>query len=238
MAASYSTTYARPVPADAAATVPDRCIRAAPVKPKPAQTPSVQDLLSCCPLLGATPMMDRDTRTQGDEIRCRNCGRTAGPRFCAHCGQEVEERRGPVLTVLREVLSDWLSLDSRLLRSLRALLVPGRLTGLHLDGKRAPYVRPFRLYLLASLVLFSTVLAPRWSGSAFFDSSSAAPHGTGLKPRARIPSQADHPFRRKPTTRSGASRPPVPAQADHPFRRKPTTWRRSSEWWSAWLGRV
>ena len=104
-------------------------------------------------------MMDRDDRTQGEEIRCRNCGRTAGPRFCAHCGQEVEERRGPVLTVLREVLSDWLSLDSRLLRSLRALLVPGRLTGLHLDGKRAPYMRPFRLYLLASLVLFSTVLA-------------------------------------------------------------------------------
>lgn len=60
--------------------------------------------------------------------------------------------------VAREFLSDWMSLDSKLLRSLRALLVPGRLSRLYLSGKRAPFLRPFRLYLLASLVLFSTAL--------------------------------------------------------------------------------
>ena len=65
----------------------------------------------------------------------------------ARCGQ-----------VLDEFLDDWLSLDSRLLRSLAALLRPGRLTLLHLDGKRAPYLRPLRLYLLASVALFSTML--------------------------------------------------------------------------------
>lgn len=56
------------------------------------------------------------------------------------------------------MLSEWLSLDSKLLRSLRALLRPGRLSELYLAGKRTPYLRPFRLYLLASLVLFSTLL--------------------------------------------------------------------------------
>ncbi len=33
--------------------------------------------------------------------------------------------------------------------------------------------------------------------------------------RLRIPGQADHLFRGKPTTCSGASRPPIPKQADH-----------------------
>lgn len=114
-------------------------------------------------------MANRSTRSESEEARCRNCGGLTGPRFCAHCGQEIEERRGPLLTVLREVLSDLLSFDSRLLRSLRSLCVPGRLTRLHLDGKRMPYVRPFHLYLLASLVLFSTVLTLDWLDATRYD---------------------------------------------------------------------
>jgi hypothetical protein len=89
---------------------------------------------------------------------CQNCGEVAGPEFCPHCGQEVEPRRGPLLEVGGELLSEWLSFDSRLLRSLRALVRPGRLSELYLAGKRAPFLRPFRLYLLASVVLFSTLL--------------------------------------------------------------------------------
>lgn len=89
---------------------------------------------------------------------CANCGQPAGPRFCPHCGQEVEERHGPLWQVTREFVSDWLSLDSQLLRSLGALLRPARLSELYLSGKRAPFLRPFRLYLLASVVLFSTAL--------------------------------------------------------------------------------
>lgn len=90
--------------------------------------------------------------------RCRNCGRPAGPRFCGHCGQPVDDRRRPLLKVLGEILDDWLSVDGRLLTSLTALARPGKLTLLHRDGKRAPYLRPLRLYLLASLALFSTLL--------------------------------------------------------------------------------
>lgn len=90
--------------------------------------------------------------------RCENCGEAAGPEFCPHCGQEVEPRRGPLLEVAGELLSEWFSFDSKMLRSLRSLARPGRLSELYLEGKRAPYLRPFRLYLVASLLLFSTVL--------------------------------------------------------------------------------
>ena len=89
---------------------------------------------------------------------CRNCGSSVRAHYCSECGQEVEERRGPLPSLIREILADWFSVDSRLWRTLRAIVVPGRLTALHVDGKRAPYLRPFRLYLLSSLLLFSTLL--------------------------------------------------------------------------------
>ncbi len=94
----------------------------------------------------------------GPVVACANCGRRAGPRFCPHCGQEVSPRHGPLLPVVREILSDWLSLDGRLVRSLRTLVRPGALSERYVAGSRAPYLRPFRLYLVASVVLFSTVL--------------------------------------------------------------------------------
>lgn len=97
-------------------------------------------------------------QSRDETVRCANCGEPAGPRFCPHCGQEVEARHGPLWEVGGDLLSSWLSLDSRLLRSLRALLRPARLSKLYLSGKRAPFLRPFRLYLVASVVLFSTVL--------------------------------------------------------------------------------
>ena len=90
--------------------------------------------------------------------RCRNCRRPTGDRFCGSCGQAVDDRRRPLWRLLEELLDDWLSLDSRLVRTLVALARPGRLTLLHREGKRVPYLRSFRLYLLASLALFSTVL--------------------------------------------------------------------------------
>ena len=96
--------------------------------------------------------------TSDGKTRCSNCGERSGPRFCPHCGQETETRHGPLVAASREALADLLSLDSRLLRSLRALVRPGRLSELYLAGKRAPYLRPFRLYLAASLLLFSTLL--------------------------------------------------------------------------------
>lgn len=92
---------------------------------------------------------------------CLNCGRQAGPRFCGHCGQEIEPRSGPLFHLVHELLAEWLSLDGRLLRTLRTLVRPGRLTEHYLAGRRVAFVRPFRLYLVASLLLFSSLLSLR-----------------------------------------------------------------------------
>lgn len=96
---------------------------------------------------------------QPTSLACENCGRPAGPRYCGHCGQRVEDRKRPLHALLRDLFAEWFSLDGKVLRTLRALVVPGRLTRLHLEGKRAPYVRPMRLYVVASVVLFSSLLS-------------------------------------------------------------------------------
>ena len=89
---------------------------------------------------------------------CRNCGQPAGPKYCGHCGQEIESG-GPLLAIAREFLADWLSLDGRLARTLALLVRPGRLTVRYLKGQRASYLRPFKLYLMASVLLFSSLLS-------------------------------------------------------------------------------
>lgn len=92
-------------------------------------------------------------------VACLNCGQPAGPRFCGHCGQAVDDRRAALAPLVREMVEESLAVDGKMLNTLRALPRPGLLTRLYLDGKRVAFIGPFRLYLFASLALFSSLLA-------------------------------------------------------------------------------
>ncbi|MEZ5998640.1 MAG: DUF3667 domain-containing protein [Hyphomonas sp.] len=64
----------------------------------------------------------------------------------------------PFFSLIASSIADTFALDSRLWRSIPLLLFrPGRLTRNYLDGKRARYVPPFRLFLLSSVLFFLTV---------------------------------------------------------------------------------
>ena len=55
--------------------------------------------------------------------------------------------------IVRDFFDDVLDLDTRLLRSIRPLLLrPGLLTREYLAGRRARYAPPLRLFLLATLL--------------------------------------------------------------------------------------
>jgi hypothetical protein len=88
---------------------------------------------------------------------CANCGAALGERYCPRCGQAARER----LVSLRRLLADFaesqFSLDAKLPRTLAGLARPGRLTREYAGGRIAPYLAPFRLYLLASVVFFLAV---------------------------------------------------------------------------------
>ncbi len=99
------------------------------------------------------------------DCECPNCGFEVGSHaFCAQCGQEQRDVIPTMRSLLGQFFDDFLSLDSKLARTL-ALLVrrPGELTKEYLRGRQTRYVRPLRLYLLSSLFFFlllSVVGAP------------------------------------------------------------------------------
>lgn len=88
---------------------------------------------------------------------CPNCGEvaTARARYCSGCGQRLGANLLSVRVLIGEVLEEALSLDGRLPRTMRALLLrPGHLTREYTAGRIARYVRPFRLYLVSSIIFF------------------------------------------------------------------------------------
>ncbi len=89
---------------------------------------------------------------------CRNCGTVVTERYCTRCGQLASNFHRPFFGLVASSLADTFALDSRLWRSVPLLLFrPGRMTRNYLDGKRARYVPPFRMFLLSSLLFFLTV---------------------------------------------------------------------------------
>lgn len=89
---------------------------------------------------------------------CRNCGTPIGKRFCTVCGQLGADFHRPVWDLVTSSIADMFALDGRVWHTLPALLLkPGRMTRDYIDGKRARFVPPFRLFLLTSVIFFLTV---------------------------------------------------------------------------------
>jgi hypothetical protein len=95
---------------------------------------------------------------------CDNCGAGVAGKFCSNCGQRVEPPLHSLRHFLTVAFEDVTHADSRLWRTLAALLFkPGFLTREFLHGRRARYLPPVRLYLVISLVFFvwlSTIAQP------------------------------------------------------------------------------
>jgi hypothetical protein len=98
---------------------------------------------------------------------CLNCGEPLQGNFCSNCGQRVDDRRAPLRSLLGEFFSEFFSLDGRNARTFVALLVPGKLTNLYFDGKRASYAPPIRVYFVASLLFFLLVGLPTLDASKY-----------------------------------------------------------------------
>lgn len=91
---------------------------------------------------------------------CQNCGTRVEDRFCPACGQLAATFHRPIMSLVAETISDTLTLDGRLARTIPILLFrPGRLTKNYTEGMRARYVPPFRLFLLASLLFYLVLFA-------------------------------------------------------------------------------
>ena len=99
---------------------------------------------------------------------CLNCGATLGGAYCAACGQQSVDLAAPTWHVVRDALADATDLDGRVLRTVRALASPGRLTLEFLHGRRAPYLSPLKVFLLAGTLLTTTWIATRGVDARYY----------------------------------------------------------------------
>lgn len=87
--------------------------------------------------------------------RCRNCHSPLHGEYCSHCGQREGSPDIHLSEAAGELVGDIFTKDSRLWRTLFALLFrPGFLPAEFNAGRKARYVPPFRLYLIISFLLF------------------------------------------------------------------------------------
>ncbi|MDH3545884.1 MAG: DUF4286 family protein [Gammaproteobacteria bacterium] len=95
------------------------------------------------------------TAPAGEPPDCLNCGTRLRGQYCGNCGQRSRSRLISLWELISDAFGDLFELDSRLWRTLVPLMIrPGRLTQDYLQGRRARYMPPFRMYLVMSLIFF------------------------------------------------------------------------------------
>jgi len=91
---------------------------------------------------------------------CLNCGQPLQmtDKFCPNCSQANSTKKLSLKDFFDEFFSSLISYDSKLLKTLSALLVrPGKITRDFINGKRASYTNPFRFLLSLAIVYFLMV---------------------------------------------------------------------------------
>lgn len=89
---------------------------------------------------------------------CENCGAQLTGRYCGQCGQPAIDYRRTFRHVIVDALDSFLNWDSKFFATIGLLIAkPWRLTNEFLAGRRARYLHPARLYLLASILFFFAV---------------------------------------------------------------------------------
>jgi hypothetical protein len=102
--------------------------------------------------------------TENDEsstdrvITCLNCGAPAPGKFCPECGQKTAGEPRTVAEFFDRLIAQYLAREGQLWQTLSKLFfAPGALTVEYIAGRRARYLRPLQLYLIASVIVFGAV---------------------------------------------------------------------------------
>ena len=94
-----------------------------------------------------------------EDAYCKNCYHPLADKgvYCHACGQKVVPLRVRLIQIIRETLETVINFDSRLLRTLLELFLPGRLTQAYFQGQRQRYLPPVRIFLLMAIAHFAVL---------------------------------------------------------------------------------
>lgn len=100
------------------------------------------------------------------ETDCLNCGATVNGRYCHICGQENTVRHEGFWHMAKHFFYDITHFDSKFFDTLKLLLFkPGFLSKEYVNGRRASYLHPVKMYVFTSAVFFLIFFSFISSGS-------------------------------------------------------------------------
>lgn len=101
------------------------------------------------------PASDEATGQAAATAPCANCGHPRSDRYCPKCGQNDRDYIRSLPPLLGDILKETFELDGRIRRTIKPLFLrPGELPAEFSRNRRARYVSPIRLYLVASIGFF------------------------------------------------------------------------------------
>ena len=90
-------------------------------------------------------------------LSCLNCSQPfrGDENFCSYCGQKNNTNPLSFGLFVNNIFSGMFNYDSRFWKTFVPLLtMPGKVSRLYIDGKRACFVNPFQLYFNVSIIFF------------------------------------------------------------------------------------
>lgn len=92
---------------------------------------------------------------QRKDKNCLNCGVNVVGKYCHNCGQENVEPKESVWQLLSHFFNDLTHFDGKFFSTLRTLVFkPGFLSKEYMNGRRASYLNPVRMYFFTSFIFF------------------------------------------------------------------------------------
>ncbi len=90
---------------------------------------------------------------------CTNCnyGIKESYLFCHHCGQRTRQSKLSAWFFITDFFASVFNLDSRLFKTIRKVIIPGRLASEYLMGRRKSYVNPSRFFFFCLIIHFAAL---------------------------------------------------------------------------------
>lgn len=97
-------------------------------------------------------------RGAGPPAECANCGALLQGPYCHVCGQPLKTPIRELTSLATDLIEFVTDIDGRFFKSLGLLYFrPGKLTRRYLGGQRVRFIRPLRMYIGLSILLFLAV---------------------------------------------------------------------------------
>lgn len=92
--------------------------------------------------------------------QCLNCQSEIilSEKYCSSCGQKTKISALSIFSIVKDFLSNLFNVENKIWSTLRDIWIPGKLSLAYIEGKRAQYYNPIRIFLIVLFTFFTVTL--------------------------------------------------------------------------------